>query len=71
MQSIDCLMCGEPVLPLARVELGYKVCKGCGDGLAAQARKVWTVAPLHKSNYMLITDRNDLVGLNNKGGLIR
>jgi len=26
---------------------------------------------MHKSNYMLITDRADLVGLNNKGGLVK
>ena len=71
MQQIDCLMCGDPVEPPERVALGYKVCKSCGNKLAVQARKRWTVAPLHKSNYMLITDPNDLVGLNNKGGLIR
>jgi hypothetical protein len=29
------------------------------------------VAPMHKSNYMLITNTDDLVGLNNKGGLVK
>lgn len=29
------------------------------------------VAPMHKSNYMLITQRSDLQGLNNKGGLVK
>jgi len=26
---------------------------------------------MHKSNYMLMTDRADLRGLNNKGGLVK
>jgi len=26
---------------------------------------------MHKSNYMVITDMNDLKGINNKGGLHR
>jgi hypothetical protein len=39
--------------------------------LAKEVRKSWTVAPMHKSNYMLITDTNDLKGINNKGGLHR
>jgi hypothetical protein len=26
---------------------------------------------LHKSNYMLVTSRADLAGLNNKGGIVR
>jgi len=32
---------------------------------------VHTVAPLHKSNYIVVTNRADLRGLNNKGGLYR
>jgi len=27
--------------------------------------------PMHKSNYMLLVDRADLLGINNKGGLHR
>jgi hypothetical protein len=27
--------------------------------------------PMHKSNYMMITDMADLKGINNKGGLHR
>jgi len=26
---------------------------------------------MHKSNYLLITDRDDLLGINNKGGMYR
>jgi hypothetical protein len=42
---------------------------GCGDIVARQVKR--TVAPMHKSNYMLIVDPEDLKGLNNKGGLHR
>jgi hypothetical protein len=39
----------------------------CGDKVANQVRR--TIVPMHKSNYMLITDMEDLKGINNKGGL--
>jgi len=41
----------------------------CGDDLAS--RIVRTIAPMHKSNYMMITNMEDLKGLNNKGGLVK
>lgn len=44
-------------------------CMDCGEKLARSTKR--TVAPMHKSNYMLITDMDDLKGLNNKGGLHR
>lgn len=60
--------CGG-VVPPKRAELGYTTCLVCGE---RDARKVVRcVAPMHKSNYMLITNREDLKGLNNKGGLYR
>lgn len=63
-----CVACGD-VFSAARRAAGYQLCLPCGE---QQARRVkHTVAPLHKSNYMLISDRDDLVGLNNKGGLVR
>jgi hypothetical protein len=46
-------------------------CAGCGEELAKAKAKLYTVAPMHKSNYMLITNLEDLKGLNNKGGLIK
>jgi hypothetical protein len=39
--------------------------------MAKEKAKKYTVAPLHKGNYILITDMEDLKGLNNKGGLIK
>lgn len=65
-----CCCCGDGVEP-ARWLLGYRVCLWCGEEQAKQERMGWCVAPMHKSNYMLITDRRDLTGLNNKGGLVK
>ena len=64
----QCKLCGM-TYAAERLAIGYAVCMPCGNDLAT--RVVRTVAPMHKSNYMLITDRDDLVGLNNKGGLVK
>lgn len=61
-----CERCDEPYAP-ARAALGYTVCLKCGDRQAVQARQHWTIAPLHKSNYQLITDPTLLAGINVKG----
>jgi hypothetical protein len=66
----ECGGCADEV-PAARWALGYKLCLRCGESKARQERKAWTVAPLHKSNYMLFTDRALLTGINNKGGIVR
>lgn len=63
-----CRECGEPVRA-ARYALGYKLCLLCGDEAAQKVKH--TIAPMHKSNYVVITDREDLKGLNNKGGMHR
>ena len=70
MKISECPRCGDDV-PAARVALGYRVCLFCGEEDARQERKSWTVAPLHKSNYMLLTNKEDLKGINNKGGIYR
>lgn len=41
----------------------------CGEIAAKQV--VHTVVNLHKSNYIKITDLDDLKGINNKGGLVK
>jgi hypothetical protein len=64
----QCKLCGD-VYDEARFRIGYAICMSCGDDLAS--KRVRTVAPMHKSNYVLITNRADLVGLNNKGGLVK
>ena len=70
MKKHTCPQCGAPV-PQARVALGRRLCLPCGEEHARQERRGWTIAPLHKSNYILLTSREDLKGVNNKGGLHR
>lgn len=71
-ESVDhtpkCRRCDEQ-FPTARWALGYKVCKACSDEITVHATR--TIVPMHKSNYFLCTDMNDLKGINNKGGLVR
>ena len=63
-----CVACGDTFSP-ARRQAGYQLCLTCGE---QQARRVkHTIAPMHKSNYVLISNPVDLIGLNNKGGLVR
>lgn len=57
-----------PVDP-RRVKAGFDTCLPCGDAEAKQVRH--TVVPLHKSNYIVTTNRDDLKGINNKGGFYR
>lgn len=52
-----------------RKHLSRPTCMACGDAVAKQQTR--TIAPMHKSNYMLITNPEDLKGLNNKGGFYR
>jgi ribosomal protein L37AE/L43A len=63
-----CIKCGDHVLH-ARYRLGYTTCLKCGEAIAKETKH--TIAPMHKSNYMVITNREDLKGLNNKGGLVK
>jgi ribosomal protein L37AE/L43A len=63
-----CKLCGE-MYELERMQLGYAICMPCGDEVAKERR--FTVAPMHKSNYVAVFDRSDLIGLNNKGGLVK
>ena len=71
----DCKDCGEEVgsslFPARRAALGYPLCLICGELASKAERRSWCVAPMHKSNYMLMTNRADLLGINNKGGLVK
>lgn len=62
--------CGEEVDP-RRYVLGYRTCLACGEQAAKTERAGWCIAPMHKSNYVLVTDHADLKGFNNKGGLVK
>jgi hypothetical protein len=63
-----CNKCGDHVLT-ARWKLGYSTCLACGDKQAKAVRH--TIVPLPKSNYIVVTDMQLLVGLNSshKGGM--
>jgi hypothetical protein len=58
----DCIICGSPVAH-ERWALGYKTCLPCGEMAALVVRRSRTVVPMHKSNYVLITDLTDLQGI--------
>jgi predicted nucleic acid-binding Zn-ribbon protein len=63
-----CVACGD-VFSAARRAVGYQLCLPCGEQQARSVKR--TVVPMHKSNYFLCTDLNDLHGINNKGGIVR
>lgn len=66
----SCVMHGmyTPINP-RRFEAGYDTCLPCGEAKAKKRRH--TIVPMHKSNYTVITDKRDLMGINNKGGFYR
>lgn len=66
--SLPCKECDE-LIPAGRVALGYMVCMRCAE--RTDSRVTRTVVPMHKSNYVMITDKLDLHGINNKGGFHR
>jgi len=55
--------CGNTISP-ERYRLGYDVCLKCGEKAAILRRESWTIVPLHKSSYTLITNQQELLGLN-------
>lgn len=65
MSYYDCAHCGEEVDP-RRFNLGYTLCLPCGEAQARTARLSWTVAPMHKSNYVLVTSKELLKQFNPK-----
>lgn len=66
MKKIEgCTECGEWVHS-KRLALGYTLCRACGELAARRARTSWVTAPMHKQGYTLITNLNELKGLNPK-----
>ena len=63
-----CRLCGDDV-PSNRWNLGIKLCMLCGEENAKKRKH--TIVPMHKSNYILVTDMDLLTGVNNKGGLVK
>ena len=62
-QEQNCKRCCEPISP-KRWALLYRECLDCGDKTAARLAQSRTIVPMHKSNYMLVTDLTLLKGLN-------
>jgi hypothetical protein len=62
MTNVIC-RCGN-LFPAARARLGYTTCLPCGD---KQAHAVtFCTVPMNKSNYVVITNRQELKMLNPK-----
>lgn len=66
-----CIKCHVNGVGRKRAAYGHLICKPCAEVKATEARKLWCVVPMHKSNYFLCTNQNDLHGINNKGGLVK
>jgi RNase P subunit RPR2 len=76
--NLICTTCYAERVPPARARLQAKsnppqrpTCMTCGEAEAQKRISQYTVAPMHKSNYMLFTNPADLIGINNKGGLVK
>ncbi len=62
-----CNVCGTEQVASARYQLGYRTCLECGQVTAGKRK--FTIVPMHKSNYVVISNKKELKGINNKGGL--
>ena len=69
MKDKLCTSCYAVYVPAARSLVGFATCLPCGEAAARKVRH--TIVPLHKSNYIVVSNREDLKGVNNKGGLVR
>ena len=61
--SLTCSECGADINP-KRHALGYNTCLACGELLAHEVK--FCVVPMHKSNYVVVSRKSDLIGINNK-----
>jgi hypothetical protein len=66
---IECNECGLIEVPLKRYQLGYTTCLPCGEREARKHKH--TIVPMHKSNYVVISNKQELQGINNKGCQIK
>jgi hypothetical protein len=63
-----CRLCGSQIDPPKR-RLITSLCMPCGE---VEARKVkHCIVPMHKSNYVVVRDRDLLTGVNQKGGIVK
>lgn len=68
-----CSECGESVDSRRAAWLAGEdkpvLCMACGEAAARLVQ--FTVVPMHKGHYFPAFNREDLVGINNKGGLVK
>jgi len=64
-----CTKCWAKRVPYARSMAGFTTCLPCGERVARAKRH--TIVPMHKSNYIVTSNPEDLKGINNKGGFYR
>jgi hypothetical protein len=64
----QCVVCADEY-PYLRYKLGYHTCLSCGEHAARQRKHC--IVPMHKSNYVPVSNLDDLKGINNKGGFFR
>lgn len=65
LPDAECYECGE-TFPMKRALLGYNVCLQCGDIVAASQRASWCIVGLPKQGDTLITNKAELLHLNQK-----
>ena len=65
---VHCSLCGSNIEPPMRGRI-TSLCVSCGEEQAKQ--KKHCIVPMHKSNYVVVTDRDVLTGVNQKGGLVK
>lgn len=65
MDSIHECGCGNSISS-ARYRAGYTICLECGETQARQVKHC--IVPMHKSNYIVVSDRKMLAYLNPKRG---
>ena len=65
-----CSDCGD-FIRRARAVLGYKRCIDCQEIEDKKNPVKRCIVPMHKSNLVVITNPDDLRGINNKGGLVK
>lgn len=70
LAATPCRICGNPIQH-RRVLLEKTTCIDCQADLDKTEPVRHTIVPLHKSNYIPVFNREDLKGINNKGGLIK
>ena len=65
---VHCTKCGSEIEPAER-GLITSLCKPCGEKQSKEQKHC--IVPMHKSNYVVVTDKEVLTGVNQKGGLVK